>query len=946
MSALSDSANNGRVIPLYEVLAAELGAFEPLTQEEQDYYDAHTQRLAATADARAKARDAVFASKIAQPEDKAAIDDLAEHAELRRPNPVFSLLHNRERSALCISGGGIRSATFALGVLQGLAQHSFAANQFQEPPRLLADFDFLSTVSGGGYIGSWFSSWVQRAGVANVLRQIAHHSANTNKIDPEPKPVRHLREYTNYLDPQLGLFSADTWTLAATVVRNILLNWLVLIPFLAAALLLPHLFNRVLRTPQPLGFNWLLWLGFGFGVLGVGSLLHGLPSFGKYACSQQDFVKWCLLPLIAAAICISIWWCWLSTEEASAVTLLDFLLFGAGLHTGGFLLAIVFSVFSKSENFFDIRKTAFTTKRVFAPNPLLLMKGAAGAIVTGALGAWLASLVANAIHPSDTDNTRNFACFAVPLVASMFTLTGVLAVGISSKITNDEDREWWSRAGGWLLAATIGWLAFFSLVLLLPPFVLSWGATSTVNMSGLAAALGWYVTQAGSQSKSRPEGRNSPANPPTVLEKLNNFLLPIAAVLFLIALCVVLTLTNAKIVEFLSRYKWIGEYGSLPLFLIEAGVATLASKWVNVNKFSLHAMYRMRLIRAYLGASNVRRAPNPFTGFDENDNIAMTDMSSEKPLHVLNLCLNLVGGSNLAWQERKAESFTVSRFHSGCHRVGYQPSATYGHGSKPGGISLGTAMAISGAAASPNMGYHSSPLTAIIMTLFNARLGWWLANPGEVGRPSWNHDGPDFAIKPFLDEALGRTNDQNRYVYLSDGGHFENLALYEMVLRRCKYIVVIDSGCDPEYTREDLGNAVRKVRIDLGISIEFADGIDIDPDLGEKGKRCALATIHYDCVDKDAEPGHLLYIKPVLKGNEPEDVKNYGSVNTAFPQEPTSDQWFTESQFESYRRLGLFTVEEMTGKHNEALSVPALFLRAKEYLLNDEDAIALAAGQV
>jgi hypothetical protein len=183
-------------------------------------------------------------------------------------------------------------------------------------------------------------------------------------------------------------------------------------------------------------------------------------------------------------------------------------------------------------------------------------------------------------------------------------------------------------------------------------------------------------------------------------------------------------------------------------------------------------------------------------------------------------------------------------------------------------------------------------------------------------------------------------------VYLSDGGHFENLALYEMVLRRCKDIVVIDSGCDPEYTREDLGNAVRKVRIDLGISIEFADGIDIDPDLGEKGKRCALATIHYDCVDKDAEPGHLLYIKPVLKGNEPEDVKNYGSVNTAFPQEPTSDQWFTESQFESYRRLGLFTVEEMTGKHNEALSVPALFLRAKEYLLNDEDAIALAAGQV
>ena len=131
---------------------------------------------------------------------------------------------------------------------------------------------------------------------------------------------------------------------------------------------------------------------------------------------------------------------------------------------------------------------------------------------------------------------------------------------------------------------------------------------------------------------------------------------------------------------------------------------------VNVNKFSLHAMYRMRLVRAYLGASHVDHLPNPFTGFDIDDNLRMSQLPP-KPLQVLNVCLNLVRGTRLAWQQRKAEPFTVTRYHSGSFRVGYQPSGTYGSGNTRGGISLGTAITISGAAANPNMGYHSSPIT-------------------------------------------------------------------------------------------------------------------------------------------------------------------------------------------------------------------------------------------
>src|SRR5262249_38919031 len=216
----------------------------------------------------------------------------------------------------------------------------------------------------------------------------------------------------------------------------------------------------------------------------------------------------------------------------------------------------------------------------------------------------------------------------------------------------------------------------------------------------------------------------------------------------------------------------------------------------------------------------------------------------QKPFHVINMTVNLVAGEKLAWQQRKAESLTVSPLHAGCYRpeVGYRDSAEYGGDH---GISLGTSVAISGAAASPNMGYHSSPVVTFLMTLFNARLGWWLGNPGRAGDSTYRLDGPFFALKPMIAEALGLTNDRAKYVYLSDGGHFENLGLYEMVLRRCHYIVVSDGSQDGKCHFQDLGGAIRKIRIDFGIPIEFHTGISIfsrsdDQSQNDKGKYCTI----------------------------------------------------------------------------------------------------------
>jgi hypothetical protein len=276
-----------------------------------------------------------------------------------------------------------------------------------------------------------------------------------------------------------------------------------------------------------------------------------------------------------------------------------------------------------------------------------------------------------------------------------------------------------------------------------------------------------------------------------------------------------------------------------------------------------------------------------------------------KLVHVLNLTLNLVHGGRLAWQDRKAAPFMVSPMHAGSYYLGFRNSRDYGGRD---GIAIGTAAAISGAAVSPNMGYSSSPVTAMLLTIFNVRLGWWLGNPGIAGASTHRRSEPKFSLFPLVAEALGLTDDRSPYVYLSDGGHFENTAIYEMVLRRCKLIVVSDAGADPKYQFGDLANAVRKIRIDLGIPIEFsAMPIRKREDCGEAGTYCAIGRIEYSAVDgHDAPDGVLLLFKPVLCGGEPRDVAHYAAQNPPFPQQPTYDQFFGETQFESYRQLGYF----------------------------------------
>jgi hypothetical protein len=266
----------------------------------------------------------------------------------------------------------------------------------------------------------------------------------------------------------------------------------------------------------------------------------------------------------------------------------------------------------------------------------------------------------------------------------------------------------------------------------------------------------------------------------------------------------------------------------------------------------------------------------------------------------------------LAWQQRKAASFMMTPLFCGYDLPEFRndPTVKPFQPTSNREIYLGLAMATSGAAASPNMGYHSSPPLAFLMTMFNVRLGWWLGNTRNA--KDWERGGPRIGLACLLSELLGRTHNKQRNIYLSDGGHFENLGIYELVRRRCRFIIACDAGQDPEMKFGDLGNAIEKCRTDFGVDIE----IDIEPIRhdGEGGRsrwHCAVGTIHYDRLDSTLPEGTILYLKSSLTGDEPTDVQRYAAEQPLFPHQSTADQWFTESQFESYRMLGQHIAERV-----------------------------------
>ena len=900
---------------------------------------------------------------------------------------------------VAFSGGGIRSATFNLGVLQGLAG-----------ARLLHKVDYLSTVSGGGYIGAWLATCIKRSrpdpdrrGVADLERRL--------QVEPLPRPddegvraVRFLREYSNYLTPRAGFFSADTWTMAAIWVRNTLLNQCVLVMTLGSVLLVPWMIWAALiaAVPHQSSVSPSLFASAPVAMTTAAILLvlvsamtglqlkrYHLPPRDRQRTKDDMLDQTGVLVRIVAPVIAAVWL--LSVVIYSALPRLSD---GAFRLQARNELTVVFAVglllvalLGEYWRCFEAERVATTPTRTsrfwsrFGAAVIIFLGCAAPSFVGAAAVVSVAARVGSIeIPPGYPRLSLHWAVLGVPTIISVFSLMIILKLGIFGRSLRDDHREWWSRLGAWLAIVTFGWLVLFVFGVY-SPFIFKYGTSRLQQFVVASGGLVWAAwTGAGvliAKGEKAP-GLDRALKRARVREAIVS-LAPyvfIAGLLVLVATGACWALSGfhpANLTEDAAVQKhWLA--GQIRHWLIAGpllflSLAFLMSSRVDVNDFSMHHFYKNRLVRCYLGASRDRRSDithrcqDRFTGFDSADDLDIADLRVEPcrgdkdleaqkikqndeklrsyigPLPIINAALNLVHGDDLAWQERKAQSFSFTPLYSGyergenvdqaterCAPEGFRPTLLYGY--PPFGIGLGTAVAISGAAASPNMGYHSSPPLAFLMTMFNARLGWWMGNPRD--KYNWLRSGPRSGLLYLVNELLGLTDDRSHFVNLSDGGHFENLGLYELVRRRCRYIIACDAEQDDALKFNGLGNAIRKCRTDLGTEITIR-ATRIQPEAGNTHStiHCVVGDITYP----DNEVGTLLYLKASVTGDEPADVLEYRAREPAFPHHSTmADQFFDESQFESYRKLGVHVVKTAFGvPDSESVELDKRFSELRDY---------------
>ena len=820
------------------------------------------------------------------------------------------------KTALCLSGGGIRSAAFCLGALQALAAQ-----------RLLGEFNYLSTVSGGGYIGAWLATIMHGGGRGNG----ALSAANKALTDPTDTALRSLRNYTNFLIPEGGFGSSDTWSAIVLWLRNVLLNWLVFAPVLLALAIVPRLYRELLWDVSPFWGAAALLVGLACLLTGTIMVCRSVPTHaydantrskdGRYGVAASTVQHWVVVPVLAWTFLAPAWFSAVSSGRYGTVPFLSWTFAPASL--GAFVALVV-----------GYGIAALTLGRdhykAFARNGIYWTIGAALSAFLLQLGATIGQQMPATM----------LAVLGPLWIIGAQVLHSTLYVGLRWSAAYAElDREWLARLNGEKLIPMLAWSVLAAVTLILPVLVFEQWPTTYAAILGVASGPvgAWLGRSAQSFGAAATADKTGAA---WWTGMVREAAITLATLLFAATLFMLLGRLGAIIVERLGSrlagvswldHAWLIAFAVIILLVL---LSVYCGARININRFSLHGVYRNRLARAFIGTARPpkERKPDAYTRFDPADNLRMQDLYQGKQQRgilfpVVNVTLNLLEGAPSGWAERKAAPFTITPLHAGAACLGkkdeqgdpegrFVRTTDYGgqeHESGPddakSGVTLGTAMTISGAAVSPNQGYHSSPATAFLMTLFDVRLGAWLPNPGVDQR--WTPAKPSNALLPLFNEMLGRANDQRADVYLSDGGHFDNLGVYEMFRRQCRLIVVIDAGCDPEYHYVDLGRALRMASIDLHVTVDFiAPAIKGDASLNPSG---ALARITYH----DGSKGLLLYLKPWRPKYMRADVLAYWADHDDFPHQSTADQFFEESQFESYRALGeQITQQAFVGAEN------------------------------
>jgi GNAT superfamily N-acetyltransferase len=782
-----------------------------------------------------------------------------------------------DRVGLAFSGGGIRSATFNLGILKAL--HELG---------LLKHVDYLSTVSGGGYVGAWWSTWRARWGKefpATVPTSQLGTNIRQSDMNREPAEVRHLREFGNFLSPRIGFFQSEMWNAIMAVLSAVL--------------------PAVLVATSVIALAFLAWLGVTSAIL-ADALNSPLPS---------PYLQWLSVPFLLSAVTILVYVAfesaWYRDHKAERLRSREWRIRFAIFH---FLMPLALVV-GICLGWCFLGPAISKIPR--PPGDAPVWQWGTGIAPDG----WGFSF-----SPYLFAGPMLWAGIAVILLVPRLLVMRIFPVNFSSRIVSAMDRALSRILASALVLAALATIWLIGCWLNYTHWGMDKPAGGALLSGGAFALLRNWIGGLGAGKKGG------------VMDMIKPLIPQILAYLAIVFWAVFVATLLAR---------WI-EDGVSPwlLFAIAAGVVVFAALFFDAAQVSMHSFYRNRLARAYLGASNLDagalggtsaqqnrqtdvrkrddielRALSPTTAELEADSkrppedrvysaLSTTATSRVRPLHLVCCAANDLGGDHLENLSRGSRSAVLSKFGFaiGNHWKGWETDP------KQETLGLASAITASAAAFNSNMGSLSMTLGAgvtFLCTALNLRLGLWLPHPRSAafGSPKF------FPGSLFLKEMFGITKCGLRpmteipapvapYVHLSDGAHFENLALYELVRRHCRYIIVSDCGADAEVSFDDFGNAVRRIREDFGAEVEIDLG-PLKPNEARLSKQhVAVGTIYYNPRGDRKDNAILVYFKPALTGDEPCDIAQYRTRNESFPHESTGDQFYDEAQWESYRRLG------------------------------------------
>jgi len=853
-----------------------------------------------------------------------SIDDLREKeleyiVERRRKASAPGVVPNRDEVAssllgLALSGGGIRSATTNLGILQALSRMG-----------ILPVVDYISTVSGGGYIGACFSSLLSIRDKAEPgsADQFTYASRADLKFtsswadfpfNPEMQPtgaarcapqaqqpvgkkvIAHLRTHGNFLIARRGLFKRDALRSVGHLLTGTVYHVVctVLGVFLIALMLMgaAHLLDRGLDarlTPGP--------------ALPAAAATPAVVCCGAVE-SQPDWRQQYAHRF--------------NTAGADIWRMLKARRYEAPLAWGAATAVLVLGLFISAMR---VRNHAVRRK-----DQSRVARGL----------RWL--------HRATPGESAEDWFERRVLVGSVLVLVTALLGFLFTHIDPDRGAPMEARQVGWVLqpalllaGARLATLLLYPLIALcdgeLLPLTLwsrgmrsLWGSFQAITTYGtilllLFACLPVTAYAAAHVSLwamlapliSLVAGRLLLAVPTAGAHR--RFRVPRGLVHFLLAIALTvfigfITIESAAIaVQFGFDTPWSSGYG---WWLLCLGLPLLfLSGLGNINRISPHYFYRDRIIETYL-RTEIADKDGRMQPLRDTMEMSLTDLHGNRqgpagasantaPYLLISAAINLAGSRDLTRRDRKSGYFLFSKYFCGSRQTGYLPTKDY----RGGDTKLARAITISGAAAGSGMGFHTFFAQSAMMTLLNLRLGYWMSNPRR-NMP----DGIAFWPWYIFREVFGATHERTWLVNLSDGGHTgDNVGIYPLFERRCQVIIACDAEADPHLSFGSFTEVLRHAYIDLGIDVD----IDLamlrpDPETGRSKSHCAIGRIRYpECPHR---PNWIVYMKSSLTGDEPAPVMNYKTTCPDFPHESTADQFFDDAQFESYRALGVHIAED------------------------------------